>query len=71
MHTEAGADGRSKRHHGSSAGVDEFARGDQIVIRIRQNDEAFLHENARCLDELLCIRKKRLLVPNHFKLDPI
>src|SRR5467141_1738747 len=71
LHAEAGADGRGQRHDGGGTGVNEFAGGDEVVVGVRENDEAFLTEDARGFDELLGVGKKSLLVADDFKLDPV
>ena len=71
LNAQTGTDGRGQRHHRRCASVNQLACGDQVVVGVRQDHEAFLHQNARGLDELLRVRKKCLLVANHFKLDPI
>ena len=43
----------------------------EIVVGVGQNDEAFLHQDARGFDELFGIREKSLLVADDFQLDPI
>src|SRR5712691_7465756 len=45
LDAKARADGRGQRHHGSSSSVDEFAGGDQIVIRVREDYEAFFDQH--------------------------
>ena len=57
LNAKAGADRRGQRHDGSGTGINQFARSDQIVIRVRQNDEPFFYEDARGFDELLGVWK--------------
>ncbi len=62
---------RREGHDGSSAGVNQLAGGDEIVVGVRQNDEAFLHEDAGGFHELLGVREKSLLIADDFELDPV
>ena len=71
LDAHAGADGRAQRHDGGGAGVDQAARDDQIVIGVGQDDEAFLHELLGGSQEFRGVREKRLLVADHFQLDPV
>ena len=71
LNAEAGADRRGQRHDRGGAGVDEFAGGDQVVIGIRENDEAFFDENFGWLDKLFGVREERLFVADDFELDPV
>ena len=57
LNAKAGADRRGKRHDGRRASVNQFARCDQIVICVRENDEAFFYKDARGFDELLGVWK--------------
>src|SRR5262249_25366819 len=57
--------------HRSCSSINQLTCGDEVVVRVGQDYEAFLHEDACCLDELLGVRKKRFLVTDDFKLDPI
>src|SRR4029077_12641006 len=71
LNAEAGADGRGERHDGSSACVNELARGDQIIVCVRQHNETFFDQDAGSFDQLLSVREKRLLIADDFQLDPI
>ena len=71
LDAEAGADGRGQRHDGGGSRIDKFACGDQVVIRVRKNDEAFFYEDARGFDQLLGVGEKSLLVADDFQLDPV
>src|ERR1700694_5125632 len=62
LHSKARADGRGEGHDSGCPSVDELAGGDEVVVGIRQNDEAFLDEDARGFDELLGIGEKSLLM---------
>ena len=65
-----GADRRAERHDGRGACVDQFARDDEIVVRVGQHDETFLHERFGGADKRFRIGKERLLVADHFELHP-
>ena len=56
---------------GCSPGILKFPTGDWIVGGVRQYYEAFLDEDMRCFKKRLIVWKKRFLVSNHLKLDPI
>src|SRR4029077_16277074 len=71
LNAEAGANRRCQGHDGGGAGIDEFAGGDQIVIRVREDHEAFFYQDARGFKELLRVGEKSLLVADDFQLDPI
>ena len=71
LNAEAGTNGSGKRHDGGGAYVDEFAGGDEIVIRVGENDKTFFYEDARGFDELLGIGEKSLLIADDFQLDPV
>jgi hypothetical protein len=71
LNAEAGADRSGEGHYGGGAGVDEFARGDEIVVRVWEDDEAFFDEDARGFDETFGVWKKSLLVPDDFEFDPV
>ena len=43
----------------------------KIVVRIRQNDKAFLRQDACGLDQAFVVREQRLGVTDDFQLDPI
>src|SRR5260370_30528450 len=53
LHAKAGADGRGERHDGGGAGGHQLAGGDEIVVGVGGDDEAFLREDASSFDELL------------------
>src|SRR5579885_3439636 len=65
------SDRSGKRHHSGGSRVNELARCNQVVVRVRKHDKAFLDEDAGSFDQLLGVREKRLLIPNHFQLDPV
>src|SRR5207248_3670756 len=71
LNSKTRADRRSQRHHRGGTGVDEFARSNQIVIRVRQDYKSFFDQNARGFDELLGVGEKRLLIADDFKFYPV
>ena len=71
LDAETRADRSRERHDGRGASVDEFAGGDEVVVRVREDDETFLDEDARSFDELLGVREKSLLIADDFELDPV
>jgi len=71
LDAETRADGRGKRHDGGGASVNEFAGSDEVVVSVREDDEAFLDENLGGFDELFGVGKKRLLVADDLELDPV
>ena len=71
LDAEPGADRRAERHDRRGAGVFELAADDRIVGRVRQHDEAFAHEDARRVDQLLVVGEERPLVADHFELHPV
>ncbi len=71
LNAEAGTNRSGEWHDSGSAGVDEFARGDEVVVGVREDDEAFFDEDARGFDEAFGVWKKSLLVADDFEFDPI
>jgi hypothetical protein len=65
------SDGRAQRHYRRRARVDEPPRHHQVVVRIRQHHEPLAHQLFSGFQQLRCIRKKRLLIADHFQLHPI
>ena len=71
LNAEARSDRRAERHHRGGARVFELAARDRIVVGVGQHDEAFLHEDARRLDERLVVGEERALVADHLELHPV
>jgi hypothetical protein len=71
LNAQSGADGRGKGHDGGGTGVNEFAGGDEVVVGVRKDDEAFLDEDFGGFDELFGVREKGLLVADDFEFDPV
>src|SRR5690349_2254621 len=71
LNAHSGTDRSAKRHHGGGAGIDQLAGVDQIVVSVRQYDEAFLDQNAGGFEQSFIVWEQRLLIADHFELDPV
>ena len=71
LNPEPGPDRRSKRHHGGSPRVDQFASVDEIVVSVREHHESFFRQNARGFEQPLIVREQSLLVADHFEFHPV
>ena len=70
LNPEAGADRRPERHYGGGAGVLQLAAGDRIVVRVGQDDEAFLYEDPGRFHQRRVVGEERPLVADHLQLHP-
>ncbi len=71
MQTQARADGRAQWHDRSRPGIDETPRKHNIIRRIRQNREAFLHQDLGRVKRTRHIGVQGTSVANDFDLDPV
>jgi hypothetical protein len=60
-----------ERHDRGAPRVLELLRRDRIVVRVGQDGEALLREDARRLDEPLHVREERAAVADHLELHEI
>ena len=71
LHAQPRTDGRGQRHHRGGAGVDQLLRLHQVVVGVRQHDEAFLHQHARGFEQPCVVREQGALVADDLQLDPV
>ena len=65
------ADRGGERHHGDGAGFFEAQRGDQVVVGVGENLEAFLREHLGGLEQPGGIGQQRGLIADHFELHEV
>lgn len=70
LNSKSGTDRGGERHDRGSAGIDQPLCRDQVVIGVRENDEAFFGQDPRGFDEAENVREQGLFIANDFELHP-
>src|SRR5580704_1126115 len=71
LNAHAAADGRTERHYGGCAGLDQALGEDDVVGGVGQDGEAFAYQNARGFKRGLHVWIERGLVADYFELHPV